>query len=256
MKRPFEDYLHDWWKYKLTVETDKGPISVKWSDANNLAKWSNMQAGLYLQAENSLQVFYEYFPRWYQRFWDSRYEQGIFDIEDGSTIVDIGCGVSVIDLILAQYLPNSKFYLIDKEGFEFEPGVYYDENYPEYNSWEPVRDAIATTGLDSNRFVMQSPEDTFPKDVDVITSYLSWGWHYPKETYWKQVQDNLKIGGTLIMDIRFLEDRDVVKEISEEFKCEPVERLFNPTLPKHIDNMPAPEQGQPLGGRYMWTRNA
>lgn len=256
MTRTFESYLEDWWKYTLTVETDKGPLKVKWSDTNELAKWSNMQAGLYLQAENSLQVFYEHFPKWYQMFWNARHKLGIFDLPEDVTIVDIGCGVAVIDLLLATYLPKSKFYLIDREGFEFKPGVYYDENYPQYHSWNPVIDAINATGLDPNRFTMQSPTDAFPKDVDVVTSYLSWGWHYPKDTYWSAVQENLKIGGMLVMDVRFLPDRDVVNEISEEFKCKPVEQLFNNKLPAHIDNMPAPNEGGPLGGRFVWTRNA
>jgi SAM-dependent methyltransferase len=249
------DFTSDWNKYKLDVTTDRGVLSVKWNDANNLALWSNIQAGLYLQDTNSLQTFYEHFPRWYQMFWDARFKQGLFDVSDNSVILDIGCGVAVIDLLLAQYLPQSKFYLLDKEGFSFRPGVYYDSNYPEYNSWEPVHDAINTTGLDSSRFTMLTPEDQWPEHVDVITSYLSYCWHYPKETYWNKVLDTLKVGGKLILDVRSLPDRDVVNEITEDMKSEPVAHWFDIKLPAHIDNMPAPKEGMPLGGRFIWTRN-
>lgn len=252
--RPFEDYLKDWWKYTLKIQTKKGPIEVSWSDANELAKWSNMQAGLYLQDTNSLQTFYEYFTRWYQRFWDTREEFGMFDYKDGSKVVDIGSGVAVIDLLLAKYNNTLSFTLIDKEGFAFQPGIYYDENYPEYNSWSPVKDAIKTSNINHNRFTMQTPNDPFPKDVDVITSYLSYCWHYPKEAYWKDIIENLKIGGKLILDVRSLPDRNVVDEISEELGSKPVGKFFDPVLPKHIDNMPAPKPGQPLGGRFMWER--
>ena len=255
MIKPFESYLEDWWKYTLTVDTDKGPINVTWSDANELAKWSNMQAGLYLQQENSLQIFYENFPKWYQMFWDARYKQGAFDLSDDAVIIDIGSGISVIDLLLAQYLPKSKFYLVDKEGFKFQQGIYFDRNYPEYNSWSPVIDAIKTTGLDADRFNMITPDSAFPTEVDAITSYFSWGWHYPKNVYWDKVKESLKVGGKLIMDIRFLPGQDVVGEISEEFKCHPVEKLFDAKLPEHIDNMPAPTEGQSLGGRFLWTKN-
>jgi SAM-dependent methyltransferase len=248
------DFTHDWNKYKLNVNTDRGVLTVKWNDANNLALWSNIQAGLYLQDTNSLQTFYEHFPRWYQMFWDARFKQGLFNLPDDSVIMDIGCGVSVIDLLLAQYLPESKFYLLDKEGFSFRPGVYYDSNYPEYNSWEPVKDAINATNLDSTRFTMMSPTDQWPGQVDVITSYLSYCWHYPKETYWNNVLDTLKIGGKLILDVRNLADRDVVNEITEDMKAEPVAYWFDIKLPAHIDNMPAPKEGEPLGGRFMWTR--
>jgi hypothetical protein len=250
----FNDFIADWNKYELKVNTDRGVLRVKWNDANNLALWSNMQAGLYLQEQNSLQTFYEHFPRWYQMFWDARFNQGLFNLKDDAVIVDVGSGVAVIDLLLASYLPNSKFYLVDKEGFEFQKGVYYDKNYPEYNSWEPVKDAISATGFDPARFTMQGPDADFPEQVDCITSYLSWGWHYPKETYWDKTMASLKVGGKLIMDIRTLPDRDVVGEISEAMKSEPVAKWFDIKLPEHIDNLPAPTEGTPVGGRFMWTR--
>jgi hypothetical protein len=120
----FDEFTADWNKYELKVNTDRGVLRVKWNDANNLAMWSNMQAGLYLQEQNSLQTFYENFPRWYQMFWDARFNQGLFNLKDDAVIVDIGSGVAVIDLLLASYLPNSKFYLVDKEGFEFQKGIY------------------------------------------------------------------------------------------------------------------------------------
>jgi SAM-dependent methyltransferase len=249
-----EEFLEDWNKYVLTVTTDRGPLQVKWNDAINLAKWSNIQAGLYLQNTNSLQSFYEHFPRWYQMFWDARFKQGLFDLSDNAVIMDIGSGVAVIDLLLASYLPQSKFYLLDKEGFAFRKGVYYDKNYPEYNSWEPVVDAVHATGLDPNRFTMMSPENKWPGEVDVITSYLSYCWHYPKDTYWQQVMATLKIGGKLILDVRTLADRDVIGEISEDMKSEPVAHWFDIKLPAHIDNMPAPREDMPVGGRFMWVR--
>jgi SAM-dependent methyltransferase len=249
------DFTQDWNKYNLNVNTDRGTLTVKWNDANNLALWSNIQAGLYLQQTNSLQTFYEYFPRWYQMFWDARAKQGLFDIPNDSVILDVGCGVAVIDLLLAQYLPNSKFYLLDKEGFEFYPGVYYDANYPEYNSWEPVHDAINATELDPKRFTLMNPESAWPEQVDVITSYLSYCWHYPKDTYWDKVLATLKVGGKLILDVRTLSDRDIVGEITEDMKSEPIAHWFDIKLPAHIDNMPAPKEGMPIGGRFVWTRS-
>jgi SAM-dependent methyltransferase len=248
------DFTAEWNKYELRVNTDRGPLSVKWNDADTLARWSNIQAGLYLQNTNSLQTFYEYFPRWYQMFWDARYKQGLFNIPDNSVILDIGSGVAVIDLLLASYLPESKFYLLDKEGFEFYPGVYYDANYPTYNNWGPVNDAIGATGLDPNRFTMMHPTDQWPEQVDVITSYLSYCWHYPKDTYWHKILEVLKPGGKLILDVRTLSDRDIVAEITEDMKSEPVAHWFDVKLPAHIDNMPPPAEGTPVGGRLIWTR--
>lgn len=249
-----DDFTKEWTHYTLTVNSDRGPLTVKWHDVDTLARWSNMQAGLYLQQTNTLQTFYEHFPRWYQMFWDSRYKQGLFDLPKDAVILDIGSGIAVVDLLLASYLPESRFYLLDKEGFEFYPGVYYDADYPEYNSWEPVRDAISASGFDHSRFSMISPNDEIPDQVDCVTSYLSYCWHYPKDTYWDLVMSKLKVGGKLVLDVRTLADRDVVGEISEAMRSDPVAHYFDIKLPEHIDNMPAPAPGTPVGGRFMWTR--
>jgi hypothetical protein len=249
-----DDYIKEWNHYTLTVNSDRGPLTVKWQDANTLAQWSNIQAGLYLQEKNTLQTFYEFFPRWYQMFWDARARQGLFELADDAVILDIGSGLAVVDLLLASYLPRSKFYLLDKEGFEFYPGVYYDHNYPEYNSWQPVHDAIRSTGFDASRFTLMSPTDQFPEQVDCITSYLSWCWHYPKDIYWDRVMSSLKVGGKLILDVRTLPDRDIIAEISKDMNSEPVAHYFDVKLPAHIDNLPAPTPGAPVGGRFMWTR--
>lgn len=250
-----DDYIKEWNKYTLTVSTDRGDLLIKWSDVNELAKWANMQAGLYLQNKpSSLQLFFEYFPRWYQMFWDARFKQDLFNLPDNAVIIDIGCGVSVIDLLLSQYLPQSKFYLLDKEGFTFKPGIYYDSNYPKYHSWAPIIDAIETTELDPNRFNFITPTDAWPEQADAITSYFSYCWHYPKETYWSKVLETLKIGGKLILDIRHLADRDVIAEISEDMKSTPTAHWFKDPIPLHVDAMLPPKEGMPAGGRLCWVR--
>lgn len=250
-----EQYIKHWNDYVYKQPTDKGEMIVKWSNVVELAKWSNMQAGLYLQnAPSTLQLFFEQFPKWYNMFWNQRFRQGAFELPDGAKIIDIGSGVSVIDLILYSYIPNSKFWLIDKEGFEFAPGIYYEADYPCYHSWSPVKDAITTSGFDPNRFVMQDPTAEFPQDVDCITSYLSYCWHYPKETYWDSVMSSLKVGGKLILDVRIIEGRDVVGEISEDLKATPVVHPFK-KIPAHVDNKPSPHP-EYTGYRCIWVRGA
>jgi SAM-dependent methyltransferase len=248
------DFTNEWNKYELKVDTDRGPIVVKWNDADSLARWANIQAGLYLQKTNSLQTFYEYFPKWYQLFWNARFKQGAFALADDAVILDIGSGVAVVDLLLASYLPKSKFYLLDQEGFEFQSGIYYDADYPIYHNWDPVVDAISASGLDQNRFVFLNPKNVWPEQVDAITSYFSYCFHYPKEKYWANILSSLKIGGKLILDVRMLADRDVVEEITEDMKCQPTVHWFDSKLPSHVDNMPSPKEGMPVGGRFIWTR--
>ena len=249
------DYTEEWNHYTLTIQSDRGSLQVNWRDADTLAKWANIQAALYLQQTNSLQTFYEYFPRWNQKFWNDRSSQGAFDLKDDAVILDIGSGIAVADLLLASYLPQSKFYLLDREGFEFQHGIYYDNDYPQYHSWEPVHDAIGATGFDSSRFTIMAPEDQWPAEVDCVTSYISYCWHYPKDVYWDRIMSSLKVGGKLILDIRTLSDRDVIAEISKDMGSVPTTHWFDTKLPARIDNMPAPRAGEPLGGRFIWTRS-
>ena len=248
-------------KFNLTVQSNRGPLSVDWSDEETLARYSNIQAGFYLEDSQDLSpaLLKKHFYRWNQMFWEMREENGMFDFPDGSVIVDIGSGIAVADLLLYSYIPNSKFYLIDKEGWDeffansVPPNVCYDNEYPIYNSWAPVRDAIKTSNFDPARFVMQGPNDEFPKDVDVVTSYISWCFHYPKEVYWDKVMSNLKKGGKLLLDVRVLSDRDVIGEISEELKSTPVEIKF-PKLPDYVDDYPAPSD-EHSWSRCLWTKN-
>jgi SAM-dependent methyltransferase len=249
-------YTEDWWKYNLKINTDRGLIEIDWSDANELARWSNIQAGLYIRGDKStLQTFYEWFPKWYQMWWDRRYGQGLFALPDDAKIVDVGSGVAVQDLMLAKYLPESTFTLVDKEGFEFKPGVYYDKDYPEYNSWGPVIDGIKTSNINTDRFRLQGPEDSWPDEIDAVTSYLSWCWHYPKETYWQKVLDHLKVGGLFYADVRLLEDRDVMGEISEDMKSEPISTIEFGNIPEHVDNMKS-SSGERMVSGYsaVWKR--
>lgn len=245
----------DWWEYILKIETDRGNIELQWKDANELARWGNIQGGLYIKGQKStLQTFYELFPKWCQMWWTRRHGQGLFDLPNDAKIVDVGSGVAVQDLLLAKYLPSSTYTLVDREGFEWNGTWYYDKNYPEYHSWSPVHDGIKSSNLDPNRFTMQGPNDDWPDEVDAVTSYLSWCWHYPKDTYWQKVIDHLKVGGKFAVDVRLLPDRDVMGEINEAMKSEPISTIAFHDVPKHVDDYT--QNGERLVSGYsaVWIR--
>lgn len=244
--------------YKLTVNSNKGPLSVSWSNVESLAYYAGTQAGYYLQdSKDHLALHYEHFEKWNQMFWTQREHMGIFDISDQSTILDIGCGAAVVDLLLYSYIPNSKFYLVDNNTWSITPDntppfVSFSETYPSYHSWDTIVDAISTSNFDSNRFCMLNTLDDFPEDVDVITSYLSWCFHYPKNIYWEKVMNSLKTGGKLILDVRPLHGKDVIGEISEELKCNPIKFKF-PKLPSYSDTYPNVEPDV-TGYRCLWIK--
>ena len=246
--------------YTLEINSNKGNLNVTWKDLDTLAKYANAQSGFYLVNSRSLDssLFLEHFQRWNQMFWNQRQSQGMFDFPDDATIIDIGSGMSVVDLLLYSYIPNSKFYLIDNEGWDENfvnpeiPRVCFSEKYPIYNSWEPVHDAITASNFDKDRFIFQNTSEPFPENVDVIMSYLSWCFHYPKNTYWDRSIHSLKKGGKLILDVRPLKDQDVIGEISEELKSNPVKFAF-PILPEFVDNYPVADPNA-SGYRCMWEK--
>jgi len=250
-----DNILHktEYYHYKLKIDSNKGPLELKWSAVEDLLYWNTIQSGLFLKGPGiSLQLFFESFPEFNQYFWKQREELGVFDLPSNAKIIDIGCGTSVVDMLLAAYLPGSTFWLIDKEGWTFEEMVYYSETYPNYHSWDPVRDCINTTGFKKERFHLQSPTDQFPKEVDCIMSSFSWCFHYPKEKYWNTVLESLKIGGKLMLDVRLLEDRNIIDEISDEFGFE-AKKIPIPAIPKHIDSFP--NKDNITGYRCLWIRN-
>lgn len=247
--------FHEWDHYTLTVDTDKGPISVKWRNVEELAKYATLQSGIFGGVSDRLtkRTFFDHFRSWSQKEWDRRVKMQTFDLAPNPTIIDVGSGIAVIDLLLYSYIPNSKFYLVDKDTVEFEKNIYFSENYPFYNQWGPVHDAVESSAFDSTRFTTQGPEDDWPES-DCITSYYSWCFHYPKETYWIKTLNSLKVGGKLILDVRYTKDRNVVEEISESFKCKPIIFEYANTIPKWIDDYQHGDSGV-LGHRCVWTRN-
>lgn len=246
--------LSNWNDYSVTVNSNKGSLTLLWKDVESLAFYSALQTGLYggVSKELTKQVFFEHFPKWLQRQWDHHYSLA-GDLPNNATVIDVGSGIGTIDLLQSLHSPDATFILIDEPVQQFEKGIYYSEKYPFYNSWIPTVDAINTTGIDADRFKMQGALGQWPK-ADLITSYFSWCFHYPKKNYWLRLLDSLKVGGKLILDVRLVEGRDIVGEISESLKSEPYKDPIPNLIPEWIDNYPSPDPDI-MGYRCMWIRN-
>lgn len=251
---------------QLKVNSSKGMLTVKWSNKELLVRYVTPQRGCYNADLSSIDwsssnkfipVHDSNFHTRYQELWNQREGASVFDIPSNSKIIDIGCGSSVIDLLLYSYLPNSTFYLVDKEGewpSNLHPAtVAFTESHPFYHSWDVVTDAINTSGFDKNRFHFLNPESNFPEDVDLVMSSASWCWHYSKDQYWNKAFQSLKNGGKLLLDVRVLPDRDIINEISEDLKSYPT-MVELKQLPDYLDVVPDTTSGI-LGYRCLWTKN-
>lgn len=246
--------LTNWNKYTVTVNSNKGPLTLHWNEVEALAFYSALQTGLYGGVSKDLtkQVFFEHFPKWLQTQWDHHYNLA-GDLPAGATVIDVGSGIGTIDLLQSLHTLDAKFILVDDQVQQFQKEIYYSEKYPYYNSWAPTVDAINSTGIDATRFKMQGALGRWA-EADLIVSYFSWCFHYPKKTYWLPLLHSLKVGGKLILDVRLIEGRDIIGEISEELKCDPYKDPIPNLIPEWIDNYPSPDPDI-MGYRCMWTRH-
>lgn len=163
--------------------------------------WSGIaQESLYLQIgfwpvtpDNDAKVL-KYLRNKVQRFLnDTRF---IFNnLPVGSTIVDVGAGNSIVDLILELAYPekNFKYVLVDSNEAKFDSQLVnqihncqhsFNNSYVTYNNWDFVTEAIRLNSLDASKFTFCSPDDIMSiKNCGAIISLASWGWHYPIGTY-------------------------------------------------------------------------
>lgn len=116
-------------------------------------------------------------------------------------ILDIGCGMAGIDVLLSEHYGHEvDLCLADKQG-ESEKiwfGFKLDASY--YHDFGEATDLLLTNGVHPSRInVVDLNCSPFPSGpFDIVISLLSWGFHYPIETY----APNVKPGGVIIADIR------------------------------------------------------
>jgi hypothetical protein len=238
--------------YELNINTDKGPLVIKWSNKDALIKWHSFQNSFYGdEPKNYVSSFESNFKAICLNSFNLCKKIGALSLPLNPTIVDIGSGISVIDLILYNYIPNSNFWLVDENDiilhdadineFKFNQHnvvdvsqkivdtygvdlfykkmIYMNEKHPFYNSWEPVKNAIETSGFEASRFNMISPLEitNIPNNIDLLMSSFSWCWHYPKEEYWDKIIHKLKRGGKLLLDI-LSKDKQIIDDINKELR--------------------------------------
>jgi len=141
---------------------------------------------------------------------------------DMKTVLDIGSGLGGIDVVMAKNHPQSKFWLMDKNGvvMERERKIGWHESvntFGPYNSFIETWKFLHENGMAEDRFevINHIPDMRF----DLVMSFLSWGFHYPVSTYIDEVRSRTK---TLIIDIR-----------KETDGLETLKRYFQQIIPIH-----------------------
>jgi SAM-dependent methyltransferase len=130
--------------------------------------------------------------------------------ETASNILDIGCGLGLIDIALYHHYDQSvNLCLLDKTNNINEDTHIrgFNKEYVFYNSMDSTRDTLQTNGVsDQNIITYEVNDENLDKlketKFDVIMSLLSCGWHYSIETYIDLIKNTLSTDGILILDIR------------------------------------------------------
>jgi len=165
-----------------------------------------------------------------------------------NSILDIGCGIGLIDIALYKHYNNNvKLHLLDKTNKIDENTSIrgFNKNYVFYNSMDATLQTLLTNNVNN--------EDVFTYEVgindkllynqkyDVIISLLSCGWHYSIETYISILTSNLEDNGVLILDIRH--DTGQLEYAKEHF-----------ILKNHIINFAESKEIGTVGDRYVFIK--
>lgn len=137
------------------------------------------------------------------------------------SVLDIGCGVAGIDVFINSHYHDfpPTFYLLDKT--KIEKNVYYGfkEKGAFYNSLEIAKNLLKKNGVSSSSIMpIEATDDNainIDSEIDLAISLISWGFHYPVETYLNSVYSLLSKGGTIIIDIR--KDTNGLEVFSRKF---------------------------------------
>lgn len=125
------------------------------------------------------------------------------------TILDVGCGMAGLDYFLFRHFAadNARLFLLDKTETAETIWYGYEQKGAFYNSLSMAGNFLRARGVDPERItLLEAPDDgILPQDMpplDLVVSTLSWGFHYPVQTYLDSVFDRLSENGRLIVDVR------------------------------------------------------
>lgn len=139
-----------------------------------------------------------------------------------ATILDIGCGVGGIDVLLDRhYRPRQPLiYLLDRTETSAEVYYLFRQRAAFYNSLDVARDLLMRNGIPAQRIYQLAATDQYEVCVedqrfDLVISLLSWGFHFPVRTYVSRVAEVLSETGRVILDIR--DDTDGIDQLRRHF---------------------------------------
>lgn len=118
-------------------------------------------------------------------------------------VLDVGCGLAGIDYFISNLNNSNEINLLDKT--HIDENVYYGYNTEGsfYNNLDLSEQFLRINGI-NNKINLLTPETDFSNfgKFDLILSLISWGFHYPIETYLERLNSTISDKGIFIIDIR------------------------------------------------------
>ena len=127
--------------------------------------------------------------------------------KDSKSLLDIGCGVGLIDVAIYKHYNSINLNLLDKsesltEGKKING---FNKDYCFYNSLSVTKDILTSNGVninDLNLYEVDKCNEIYEKKYDIIMSLLSCGWHYSIREYIFLMYRTLSYNGIIVVDIR------------------------------------------------------
>ena len=123
---------------------------------------------------------------------------------DIKNIMDIGCGLGIINIFLDRLYKNeANFHLLDKNRIDNKIKYGFNSNYESYNSLNETKKILLDNGLVSNRINIYDVQKdiNISQKIDLVISLKSMGYHYPFENYVQLFKTCCKKDVTFIFDI-------------------------------------------------------
>jgi SAM-dependent methyltransferase len=129
--------------------------------------------------------------------------------EKNLTILDIGCGIGGYHKKwIREYSNRATLYLMDNSEFNIRALSYGHGNSDRYyNSLFLTKNFL--NDVDNSKVKVESIEikteypGKIPNDLDLIVSFISWGFHYSLEEYWSTITQKMSLFSSVILiDVR------------------------------------------------------
>lgn len=161
---------------------------------------------------------YELEPMMLEERWQRQIQRAVKRVEQVQQLIeqykpksmlDVGCGLGVIDIVLARQHKLERIHLLDGDGIKSIHHGYQADMQPWNNVYEAAKLVASNLVVKNHKHmsdVVVTPHQVgksfeIAPPVDMVCSFKSWGVHYPVETYLIEVQSWLRFGGLLLIDI-------------------------------------------------------